>query len=860
MTNSESKELCLALLRADSESEVVSLLKGAGFWDDKKSWRLYGDKEGNWAQAGNQQSLGEAALVEKIVNSVDARLMSECLKRGINPESPEAPDSIRDAIAMFFEGGRRSSDDQAGTISQWASAKRTEESREITLAATGAKPTRGRKRQYMSITVADRGEGQSPNRLHRTILSLNEKNKQSIRFVQGKFNMGGTGTLRFCGQLGLQLVITRRNRDLADRERAADPSVDAWSFTLVRREKPTRVAGEPVHSEYTYLAPVGADDSPRKGSVLQFDADTLPLMPVHDEAYAREVDAATVIKLYEYETTVGQSHITRPDGLLYALERLLPEIALPIRLHECRGGYKGVKERSFETPLAGLVIRLEDGRGDNLEDDFPLTVQLRPEGMPMTARIYAFKEDKASTYLKDEGVIFVINGQAHGYLPKSLFSRPKAVGLPRLRDSLLMVVDCSNLDVVQREDLFMTSRDRLSKKPIRFRVEEEIEDLLKHNAVLRKLQQSRKEQDVEQKLSEEKPLEEVLGKVLKASPTLNALFLRGRRLARPFAGPGKNGPGSGPGPDEPEVKNEFKGRRHPTYFRIANHEYGKAFFRNCELGRRCRIKFETDVENGYFDRGTDQGRFELEIIDSEIELSTTSYSLGLEGGFASLSLALPAELQVGDKVTIQASVFDSTLQDPFVNVVELTLEEKKEHPPGPKSPRQKRPGQGTGGPGVNDQGIALPNIIPVRENDSHWDKHKFVPETACHVISDPIEVDGRTELDHTFYINMDNISLKTEMKYAKNNSRLLEAKYKYGNVLIGLALLHDDSKKGNGNGHAARASASEGAESEEVEETVQDRIRVVTGAVAPVLIPMIDQLGGLDEDELASFSEIGDDE
>jgi len=46
---------------------------------------------------------------------------------------------------------------------------------------------------------------------------------------------------------------------------------------------------------------------------------------------------------------------------------------------------------------------------------------MRLNGMQMKARIYAFKEDKAATYLKDEGVIFIINGQAHGHLPKSIF-------------------------------------------------------------------------------------------------------------------------------------------------------------------------------------------------------------------------------------------------------------------------------------------------------------------------------------------------------------------------------------------------------------------------------------------------------
>jgi hypothetical protein len=204
VNSSGMKELCLSLLYADSEADVVRILKEAQLWDDRDLWRLYGDKEGNFAQAGNQAALPKAALVEKIVNSCDSRLMCECLLRRIDPESDQAPRSVRDAVALFFEN-RRSESDEAGTLVNWPAARRTEESRRITVAVTGGRPKRGQHSIDMCITIADQGEGQSPARLPRTILSLNEKNKQRIRFVQGKFNMGGSGALRFCGTMGLQL-------------------------------------------------------------------------------------------------------------------------------------------------------------------------------------------------------------------------------------------------------------------------------------------------------------------------------------------------------------------------------------------------------------------------------------------------------------------------------------------------------------------------------------------------------------------------------------------------------------------------------------------------------------------------------
>ncbi|MEL7668457.1 MAG: hypothetical protein AAGU73_09720, partial [Actinomycetota bacterium] len=72
-----AQDLCLDLLRSDSEQEVVRLLKTAGYWDDESAWLPYGDNENNFSTIGNQQASPDAALVEKLINSVDAMLMRE---------------------------------------------------------------------------------------------------------------------------------------------------------------------------------------------------------------------------------------------------------------------------------------------------------------------------------------------------------------------------------------------------------------------------------------------------------------------------------------------------------------------------------------------------------------------------------------------------------------------------------------------------------------------------------------------------------------------------------------------------------------------------------------------------------------
>lgn len=129
MNNEEKRELCLSLIRADSEASVVEVLGSASLWENKRVWRLYGDRENNFSTIGNQQNRPDAALVEKLVNSVDARLMHECMARGVTPESPVAPKNMREAVARFFEEGQPTGSVFSGQVHAWPNEKRREVAR-----------------------------------------------------------------------------------------------------------------------------------------------------------------------------------------------------------------------------------------------------------------------------------------------------------------------------------------------------------------------------------------------------------------------------------------------------------------------------------------------------------------------------------------------------------------------------------------------------------------------------------------------------------------------------------------------------------------------------------------------------------
>ena len=102
-------------------------------------------------------------------------------------------------------------------------------------------------------------------------------------------------------------------------------------------------------------------------------------------------------------------------------------------------------------------------------------------------------------------------------------------------------------------------------------------------------------------------------------------------------------------------------------------------------------------------------------------------------------------------------------------------------------------------------------------------------------------------------MNEDNIYLKTEMKSRPGDVAAMRAKFIYGNVLVGLALIHD---RDGDNGERAGALGVESGG----EETLRSIVERTTRAVGPFLIPMIEYLGALSGDEVEGSGQTGDEE
>lgn len=644
--------------------------------------------------------------------------------------------------------------------------------------------------------MIDFGEGQSPKKIPDTFLSLNKKNKLNVQFVQGKFNMGGTGALQFCSKrYNLQLIISKRDPKIINNI-DNDETINMWGFTIVRREDPRDGMRS---SSFRYLAP--------EGKVLSFNSDYLPILPNdYPEAYGKNFEWGTFIKLFEYQLNSYKTNIL--FDLYNRLSLLLPGIALPIRMLERRSGYTG---HSFETTMSGLSVRLDEDKKENLEANFPSSSEMKIMDQKMKVSVYAFKKEKRKNYTKNEGIIFLVNGQSQGFLSQSFFDR-NSVGMSYISDSILVVVDCSELERRVQEDLFMNSRDRLRDDvKIRTEIENQIEDLIKNHQGLRALREQRRRENIENNLQDSKPLTEALENIIKKSPSLSKLFIEGINIKNSF------------NLNNVKAKQDFVGKKFPTFFKISK-EYTYDNPKDCPINKRFRVQFNTDAENEYFNRDKDPGQFSILLNKQPIK----DFSINLWNGIATLTVKLPDDLNIGDVVFLKTEIIDNSCADSFLNEFYVRVSSIENGNGGRGGVRKNPSGEDEGKDSKSTSGLSLPNIIELKKNDRRW-KDFFKEER------DALVVKNSGENGYDFYINTDNTFLQLEMKTnIKIDYKLLEARFKYAMVLLGVSLLEYFNKKQN-----KEVRFTEG-------KSIYDEIYLISNAISPIILPMISSLANME--------------
>ena len=97
------EELFTDLLKAECEEDVTDALSVYGLEKfTEANWIPYGGFENNFGLIGAQQADSLGALVEKIVNSIDAVLLRECLARNLDPRRTLFRRTMNEAAEQFL--------------------------------------------------------------------------------------------------------------------------------------------------------------------------------------------------------------------------------------------------------------------------------------------------------------------------------------------------------------------------------------------------------------------------------------------------------------------------------------------------------------------------------------------------------------------------------------------------------------------------------------------------------------------------------------------------------------------------------------------------------------------------------------
>src|SRR3990167_8497119 len=560
MNHKKNKTILLDLLKCKAAEELEKIIKKEKL--DEEGWLFYGGRSNNVGTIDGQMHDADNALMEKVTNSIDAILMRRCYEEGIDPRDKNtAPKTMAEAIERFFGGKEKIREKRSEFAKEW-----------LRVTAEG-------KRDRPTITIIDKGEGQQPNNIKDTIVSLNQNIKEKIPFVYGTYNQGGSSPLGFAGNPSsydfnyVQLILCRRPPTIKDEVRA--DNYDHFGFTIVRK----RFDYASEKFIYEYLVEKSSED------IFSFPADE----PIKVDTY--EFKEGCLVKLYDYQLPQKGNIVFR--GLNEFMEKKLPDSPLPIYLKELRD-YKG----GIDYTIFGLREKLLRKK-EILREAYPqkLPVDLGEIGKK-EIEVFVIKhkvevESDLSSYLDTAEKIFFIKDGLVLHTENLSWLRNECE-LVDLSPYLFAFIDISSINppIAQmlhsgREKFKNNATTKLALERLKiFFASETFRELDKEYARLAfTSEDSFKDETLRKELMKE----------IESQPELRELFDLGEDF------PVKNEDTG----DDPTVDPEYEGSYLPEKFELVGSDP-----REIEEGSYCKISFETKADAKLFERREDRGEYD----------------------------------------------------------------------------------------------------------------------------------------------------------------------------------------------------------------------------------------------------------
>ena len=467
-----SKEVCFRILRAESEQEVSNIVVSVPEMANPNNWHPIDERETNFNVVTNQASTGSKALTELCTNMVDAVLLKHAHIAGIDPRSPLAPASVTAAVRDLVKlkgspSGILAEVDDAAYLRRFAE-------KNLIIGVTGGT----RRSESLCFTFVDNGEGQRPEDFENTFLSLSQGNKSEIPFVQGKYNMGSSGVLNYCGRQWYKLIVSRR----FDKK-------SSWGWTLIRR-RPT--SGKPV-AEYFKLRKIPAFRS-SKVNPMKLSKGKV------DEKVA--LSTGTVVKLYNYQMeSVASFRNIRESLNENLISTVLPFRLMDYRVTPGRTGRRaqGVDERTV-SGMEFLLLRRdrresEEDDGDNIYE--PGTKEhigniAHPELGQISIQAIIPVRQKNGKHLptwlgrNTDRIFHTVNGQVQFKEKRGHLSQ--GCGFPALKDRVVIVVDSSELSESGHNDVWKGDRENIRATEVGQLYKEKVDEVIKDSPYLKEFQ------------------------------------------------------------------------------------------------------------------------------------------------------------------------------------------------------------------------------------------------------------------------------------------------------------------------------------------------------------------------------------
>ena len=729
------KKILFDLYNAPDADSLYNTVVSYGL-DSPNYWKPYGANFNNAGTFENQQSSPENALVEKLTNSIDAILMKECMVRGIDPKDKtdaNVPQTINAATKLFFNVDN-------GKWENIIASDRNKIAQDIQIILTEDRKT-------PNVAIYDNGEGQNPSNFENTFLSIARGNKNDVPFVQGKYNMGSTGSLVFCGEKHrYQMIISRRNPNLND-------SDGLIGFTLVRRHILTPEE-EPKYKLTWYEYLVIEDKIP------SINETTLDL-GLNKTLFS----SGSVVKLYSYQ-------LTRPSDATLDLWRelnpLLFETALPILIYENRGfgGHSSTK------PMLGNRTRLALDSNEHIE--FQKSFQINVFNSNIPIQVYIFnRKTKNTEFILGKSVIYTLNGQTQGSETKSFISQD--LGFRNLREYMLVCVDCSQIGTTARQELFMASRDRLKQGKFYTELRQSIIDLLSNDTHLRQKEQEYKGRAFKE-TGEDKDMVQSLFSKLKSNQDIKKMFSGNNGAFSFFTKKVKRSVPPEQRKDE-KKKESKKLKRYPTILKIKGFEKSSEdFVKVIRKGGKGKIILETDVENTFLSRSDDAGSIEITTLDfgkhggnggghhlpSEDSTKLRVQFSGPCEGEMEVMIEPREEAEVGDSIPLSIKMISSAGEHEVIAFIKIDNEAAPT-----KKPKEKT---------VEEPELSLPKLTRVVQNSDDPNQAKWTDYdmTSDTIVKTQINSNGAIE---EVLINMDSNLVKKLINAKGANIERVRNKY-----------------------------------------------------------------------------------